>query len=75
MSEKDGLMKIVGSENILGDPETLGKWGALGRYKGDADHDMVGPKVNNYHLWLRKIKKAFDPNITSDPSWYITPKE
>ena len=28
---------------------------------GDRAHDKWGPHLGNYHLWLRKIKKAFDP--------------
>ena len=36
-------------------------------------HDMLGPQLSNYHLWQRKIKKAFDPNVASDPAHYINP--
>jgi glycolate oxidase len=42
---------------------------------GDAVHDMYGPTTSNYHLWLRKIKKTFDPNGASESSTYITAKE
>lgn len=42
---------------------------------GDQLHDIFGPQTSNYHLWLRKIKKAFDPNGTSDSFGYITAKE
>jgi glycolate oxidase len=24
--------------------------------------DIIGPRVCNYHLWIEKVKKAFDPN-------------
>ena len=55
---------------------------ALEKYKsngipaqGDASHNMLGPQLSNYHLWLRKVKRALDPNVASDPSAYITPKE
>lgn len=41
---------------------------------GDQLHDIFGPPTSNYHLWLRKIKKAFDPNGTSDSLSYITSK-
>jgi len=41
----------------------------------DAVHDMYGPTSSNYHLWLRKIKKTFDPNGASESSTYITAKE
>ncbi|MHA1799081.1 MAG: FAD-binding oxidoreductase [Candidatus Helarchaeota archaeon] len=43
--------------------------------EGDKMHDWYGPKVNNYHLWLRKIKKAFDPNEVADSGFYISAKD
>ena len=42
---------------------------------GDQVHDIAGPRCLNYHLWMRKIKKAFDPNLVSESSFYTTPKE
>ena len=36
-------------------------------------HEIAGPKMLNYHIWMKKIKKAFDPNLVSDSSWYISP--
>ena len=41
----------------------------------DALHYMYGPSSSNYHLWLRKIKKAFDPNEASESSNYISAKD
>ncbi|NVM52142.1 MAG: FAD-binding oxidoreductase [Candidatus Helarchaeota archaeon] len=40
---------------------------------GDMMHDIWGPQTCNYHVWLRKIKEAFDPNNTSDSGFYISP--
>jgi hypothetical protein len=31
--------------------------------------------VMNYHVWLRKLKKAFDPNGASEGSNHITVKD
>lgn len=42
---------------------------------GDDAHDTYGPHTSNYHLWLRKIKRTFDPNNASEGSYYITDKE
>jgi glycolate oxidase len=42
---------------------------------GDAVHDMYGPHASNYQVWLRKIKKTFDPNGASESSLYITAKD
>ena len=39
---------------------------------GDLMHDIWGPNTCNYHVWLRKIKEAFDPNNTSDSGFYIS---
>jgi glycolate oxidase len=39
---------------------------------GDALHDLFGPVTSNYHLWLRKIKKAFDPNGISESTHHIS---
>ncbi len=41
---------------------------------GGRQHDMFGPHASNYHVWLRKIKQAFDPNEVSEPSGYISGK-
>ena len=41
----------------------------------DEIHDSAGPKCLNYHIWMRKIKKTFDPNLVSESSFYTTPKE
>jgi glycolate oxidase len=53
-------------ERALGCPQTA---------MGDRGHDLFGPRMNNYHLWARKIKKAFDPNGASESSNYITAKD
>jgi FAD/FMN-containing dehydrogenase len=47
-------------------------YGVPGHVFGDILHDMYGPHVSNYNLWLRKIKKAFDPNGSSESTYYIS---
>ncbi len=42
---------------------------------GDRAHDKWGPHLGDYHLWLRKIKKTFDPNGVSEPAMYISAKD
>jgi len=39
---------------------------------GDIQHNRFGPRTSNYHIWLRKLKEAIDPNDASDGSFYIT---
>ncbi|HEX7475054.1 MAG TPA: FAD-binding oxidoreductase [Dehalococcoidales bacterium] len=50
-------------------------YGVPGHVFGDMSHDTFGPHCSNYHLWLRRIKKAVDPNGTSEATHYITNKE
>ncbi len=50
-------------------------FGVPGHVFGDALHDLYGPHVSDYHVWLRRIKKTFDPNGASEGSHYITNKE
>jgi hypothetical protein len=49
-----------------------GHFGVPHHVWSDGLHDMYGPNACNYHLLLRKIKKAFDPNQVSESSNYIT---
>jgi len=42
---------------------------------GDRMNNFLGPHIMNYHLWLQKIKKTFDPNVAADPAAYMRPKE
>jgi len=30
-------------------------------WKRGATHERMGPLLGNYHLWLKKVKQAFDP--------------
>lgn len=43
--------------------------------EGDKMHDWYGPHCSNYHIWLRKIKEAFDPDNVADPGFYISSKK
>lgn len=38
-------------------------------------HGRMGPVASDYHLWQRRLKKAFDPEDLSDSSHYIPPGE
>ena len=40
---------------------------------GPKAHDIYGSACSDYHVWQRKMKRAFDPNVASDPSFYIEP--
>jgi glycolate oxidase len=42
---------------------------------GGAAHEISGPKCLNYHIWMRKIKNAFDPNLVGEFSFYVRPEE
>jgi len=34
-------------------------------------NEFAGPVMGNYHVWLRKIKEAFDPNYVANPPYPI----
>jgi glycolate oxidase len=51
------------------------KYGIPGVAMGDGPHDIFGPHVSNYHLWMRKLKKEFDPNGLSDTLMYVSAKD
>ncbi len=42
---------------------------------GKGKHGVFGPASFNYDKWLCKIKSAFDPNNTADPTAYSSPEE
>ncbi|MBY8989283.1 MAG: FAD-binding oxidoreductase [Candidatus Lokiarchaeota archaeon] len=42
--------------------------------EGNRMHELFGPHMSNYHIWLRKIKETFDPNNISDSGFYISPQ-
>ena len=33
--------------------------------------EMIGPTLFNFHIWMHKIKRTFDPNSVSDSSFYV----
>ena len=37
---------------------------------GEEPNSKFGPKCNDYHIWLRRIKQSLDPNTASDPFFY-----
>lgn len=43
--------------------------------EGDKMHNLFGPEMSNYHIWLGKIKRIFDPNNVSDSGFYISPEK
>lgn len=46
----------------------------LGAPVGAPDPEFVGPHLSNFHVWVRKIKKTFDPKNLSDHGYYIEPE-
>jgi glycolate oxidase len=50
-------------------------WRALGTGSYGISTAEIAPHCFNYDRWMRKIKKAFDPNTASDPSTYAFPEE
>ena len=70
-----GAMEYVKESNQLCLEKSLGIPIFQVSQVGKGKHDTFGPYCSNYHLWLRRIKKAFDPNNTCDPTAYISSEE
>jgi hypothetical protein len=49
--------------------------GAMRTDRRRETHDIAGPTCLNYHIWMRKLKKAFDPNLVADGYFYTRPEE
>jgi glycolate oxidase len=49
-------------------------WRALGTGSYGISTAEIAPHCFNYDRWMRKIKKALDPNTASDPSTYALPE-
>ncbi|MFA5308940.1 MAG: FAD-binding oxidoreductase [Dehalococcoidales bacterium] len=72
-----GATELIGDgiKISLSTPFSL-TWGTSGgMIFGLKSQPPIGPLCYNYHEWMRKIKKAFDPNTASDPEGYISPEE
>lgn len=70
-----GAAEFLEETSLLCKERALGLpiWELVRGGLGPKAHDIYGPACSNYHIWQRRIKKAFDPNIASDPSFYIEP--
>jgi glycolate oxidase len=65
-------------EKMMVEGEEIGLKTPLGpflRGTGDEGANKYGPIRYNFHNWMKKIKKTFDPNTAADPTNYIWPKE
>jgi glycolate oxidase len=66
---------VAGVNELFAEAYRLAKdtcYGVPGGALGDALHEMMGPYVSNYHLWMRKVKQAFDPNDLADSAHHIS---
>jgi glycolate oxidase len=75
-SEKPEASKVLEKVNKqIYEMAITGCYGVPTSVLSDKMHDMFGPSASNYHIWLRKVKKAFDPSGVSEGSNYITAEE
>jgi glycolate oxidase len=65
----EGMAEYMEKSNQL---DLLKHLGAPFFVEGNRMHELFGPHMSNYHIWLRKIKEAFDPNNISDSGFYIS---
>lgn len=66
-----GMAEYMEQSNQL---DLLKHLGAPFFVEGTRMHELFGPHMSNYHIWLRKIKEVFDPNNIADSGFYISPK-
>ncbi|MFX0005722.1 MAG: FAD-binding oxidoreductase [Promethearchaeota archaeon] len=66
-----GMAEYMENSNQL---DLLKHLGAPFFVEGTRLHELFGPHMSNYHIWLRKIKETFDPNNISDSGFYISPQ-
>ena len=38
---------------------------------GREANELFGPACSNYHIWLKRIKSALDPNSACDSFFYV----
>lgn len=67
----NGMAEYMEKSNQL---DLLKHLGAPFFVEGTRMHELFGPHMSNYHIWLRKIKETFDPNNISDSGFYISPQ-
>ena len=70
----EGVSEIGKFNEIIQKTLVEGHFGT-GYAAGDAEHDYFGPHTSNYHVWMRKVKKTFDPNAASDENFYISARD
>lgn len=72
-----GAREFIEESSLMCKEQALGLpiWELVRGGLGPGAHDIYGPSVSNYQVWQRRIKKAFDANVASDPSFYIEPGE
>ncbi len=68
----EGMAEYMEASNQM---DLLKHLGAPFFVEGDSMHELFGPHMSNYHIWLRKIKQAFDPNNIADSGFYISGQE
>lgn len=52
-------------------PDKVLGGGGFSFFAGGYAHDYLGPHMENYHVWQRALKTAFDPADSSDSKYFI----
>jgi glycolate oxidase len=66
------VIEMVGEMNHAMLDQKLAIGGMETTFVYDNDiHDLFGPACMNYDTWMKKIKRAFDPNDAGESSFYI----
>jgi glycolate oxidase len=72
----EGMQAMMkeGSEIAIKAPFSC-SWRAIGTGSFGLSTALMGPLCNDYHHWMIRIKRVFDPNTASDPSTYASAEE
>ena len=66
---------LKGIENLMQECLNVALNEHLGGPAMPPDDNLFGPHYSNYHLWLKKLKAAFDPSNLAESGRYVTEKE
>lgn len=69
--EQGKKLKELSDAAMRAIPEKVLGGGGFSFFAGSYAHDYLGPKLDNYHLWQRRLKTAFDPEDLSDSKYFI----
>ena len=69
--EQGAALKELSDRVMRAIPERMLGGGGFSFFAGAYAHDYLGPHMDDYHVWQRRLKTAFDPQDSSDSKYFI----